>query len=715
MAHEQVSKELLNFKGIKRTAVGTSGTDYSGNRFDEEYLSKLTNTEAADIWDEMRRSDDQIAMLLRVVSNPIISARWFISPADDSDEAKKIADFITFILFEDMGTPNHPKSFEKFKKEALTSVPFGYALFEITNKIVFDDEIHGTYIGLKGLDWRSPRTIEEWFIAKDGELLGVRQIDSSQRGQDVVMDGRFILHIAADMEGDLYEGISMLRPIYGNWLRKDFFRKINMIGFERAATGVPVGVIPSGQLNTPSQTALEDSLSKFVSHERQFMTIPEGYKIDSLKIEHDGKDVGEAINAENVGMTKSFLANFMELGLSGSGSWALGRDLSDIFLSGIEVYGNAITTPINLKLIPHLVKINFGKQRKYPTLKIEGINDKVGKEFAEVLGILKENGLIQVTDRLKESLHKKYNLPDFDKDFVEEVEKGEEDAEDQKKNQFSEVSYNLAEKNVSVGIEKAGKQMSELMAIGMQNRGNELVSNMMEIWRNTPNSKRKEEVNRLKVPGRNDYKKVISEALAETYVQADKSVRIELSGGGLKLAEEAEIRDLPAESKSAGSSQADLLVETQDADIRKNLFFSFTSKVDTLPTEAQMNANLLDVVNRYVTGASIRTAGPNAIANAVNLARNAVFQKKEILERIESFVFTNPSPKAAICIHLKNRVFTKEEYIITDKLPPLHHNCNSFIVAQITGRKGIKPLSPAGLSIQGSDNQIEQLQKSITL
>jgi len=253
------------------------------------------------------------------------------------------------------------------------------------------------------------------------------------------------------------------------------------------------------------------------------------------------------------------------------------------------------------------------------------------------------------------------------------------------------------------------------MAVGMKARGTELVGQIMEIWRNTPNSKRKEEVNKLKVPRRNDYKAIISSVLAETYVQADKSVKAELSDDGLKLAEQSEIRDLPAESKSAGNSQADLLVETQDNDLRKNLFFSFTSKVDTLPTETQMNANLLDVVNEYVTGASIRTAGPNAIANAVNLARNAVFQKKEVLEKIESFVFTNPSPKALICIHLKNRVFTKAEYIVSDKLPPLHHRCNSFIVAQITGRKGNKKLSPAGLSIQGTDNQITQLQKSITL
>jgi len=223
------------------------------------------------------------------------------------------------------------------------------------------------------------------------------------------------------------------------------------------------------------------------------------------------------------------------------------------------------------------------------------------------------------------------------------------------------------------------------------------------------------EVNRLQVPGKNEYKKTISKALSDIYVKSTDGVKKELSRDGLKLAEptKEEIRDLPAKSKATGKSQAELITESQDADLKKHLFFSFTAKADTLPTEAQMNANLLNVVERYITGPSIRTAGPNAVSQAVNLARNAVFQKKEVLERIESFIFTNPSPEAAICKELAGRVFTKEEYIITDKLPPLHHNCNSYIRSQIAGRKGNKSLSQAGLSIQGTDNQIEAINKSI--
>lgn len=711
---EKTLKSGDRFEKIKIVEVGTSGTEISGNQFDEEYLRALTGPQAADVWDEMRRSDDQVKMLLRVVKNPIMSANWFISPASDDEKDKKIADFVSHVLFEDMGTDEHPKSFKKFQREALTAVEFGYSLFEITQKIVLNDPEFGTYVGIKGLDWRSPKTIEEWYVSKDGRLEQVRQSDTSQRSNDVFIPGKFLLHIALEMEGDNYEGISMIRPIYGNWKRKDYLNKIKMIGAERSAVGVPVAKVPQGQLNSGAQDAVEDSLSRFVTHEKAYVVVPAGWDIESLKIEFDADGLVKMIAGEDIGMAKSFLASFMELGLSGGGAYALGTDLSDIFLSGIVVYADAVTDPVNSKLIPMIVRSNFGPQRKYPKAKIEGINDKAGKEFAEVLKLLGDQGLLQVTDVLKEVVHKRFNLPDFDKDFIEDAPIDPPPVKP-KAAKLSEIEYSLAERSVGKNIEIVGKEMTVIMSDQMSSRGRQLVGDMLEIWRNAQKSKRMSLVNNLPVPGKNAYKRTVSDLLADVYVRATDGVKKELSSDGLKLAAKSEIKNLPAESKAAGASQADLLVESQDADLKKSLFFSFTSNADKLPTEAQMEANLMNVVDRYVAGASMRVSGPNAIANAVNLARNAIFQKKETLDKIESFIFQNPSPEAPICVELTGRVFTKEEYVVSDKLPPLHHNCNSWIRAQVSGRTGNKSLSPAGLSIQGTPNQINRIERSITL
>ena len=99
-----------------------------------------------------------------------------------------------------------------------------------------------------------------------------------------------------------------------------------MIGIERAATGVPFAKVPEGQLGTGNEDVMKEALENFVSHENNYIMAPREWIVESLKIAHDAEKVAAAIDQENVGMAKSFLANFMELGLGGSsGSWALSR------------------------------------------------------------------------------------------------------------------------------------------------------------------------------------------------------------------------------------------------------------------------------------------------------------------------------------------------------------------------------------------------------
>ena len=100
---------------------GSTGTDIYSGYFNEEYLADFQNMpEGMDIYDKMRRSDYQIAMLLSGVKNPIIAANWGIEAVDDTPEEKEIAEFVNFALFDDMGYPDgsKSKSFRDFLKEA---------------------------------------------------------------------------------------------------------------------------------------------------------------------------------------------------------------------------------------------------------------------------------------------------------------------------------------------------------------------------------------------------------------------------------------------------------------------------------------------------------------------------------------------------------------------------------------------------------------------
>ena len=779
-------KERDNFRFI---SAGSSGTDISGGIFSEEYLRELTGMEAADIFDEMRRSDDQLRMLTRMVKNPIVSASWDIQTVNDSEEEKNIRDFTRHVLFENIGNPRTGKikTWTEFIQEAMSFIEFGYSVFEITHKIVIDDPRFGDYIGLKDLGWRSPRTIFEWNLRQDGSIDNIRQIVSSDLQRDVTIDGQFLLALTPNKEGDNYEGISDFRPIYGNWKRKQWLRKAQMIGIERSATGIPIGTIPAGKIDSPEETVFRKSLQSLVSHQNSYLIVPEGFGVETLKTSHDADKVSKAIDQENVGMTKSFLANFLELGMGkGGGAYALGADLSDLFLNGIEFYSDLIVDTINRKLVTSLVKAKFGAREKYPLLSVSGISEKMGKEFSEVLEKLTVNGLIQKSDKLKSFIHKTYKLPDFiEEDAESEINTGLSDTislsevqsllfdknlfiieealrwaseHDFKTNKIDETEKNirirqidpalferfvtkeidngvfaiigfrtgesdfddvtrdvtkhdLAEnKNISGQIDKESETLLKLSQVAWRERIDKHVINIMNALRNLDKQKARSKIKRLIIPGPNAHKLEITRFFAPLIESSSQEALRELGLLDIKL-NEIDESNAPFDAREAANDRAGLLLETEGEDINKVIDFTINTNITTSNLD-QLETQIRKVTDEYLTGPQLAVASTNSVSALVNIARNAVFQTKEVLGEIESFIFTNPSPVSAICEELTGRVFTKSEYITSDRLPPLHHNCKSYVRAQRTGRKGNRKINPIGLQFTGTAERVEAIIKS---
>ena len=94
---QNIRSKVANFISPKRLptiAKGTTDTELFSGMFDEEKLQKLLNDLGIEAFDEMRRSDPQVKMLLSVSKGPIKSATWLIQPVDDSDEEIEIAAFL---------------------------------------------------------------------------------------------------------------------------------------------------------------------------------------------------------------------------------------------------------------------------------------------------------------------------------------------------------------------------------------------------------------------------------------------------------------------------------------------------------------------------------------------------------------------------------------------------------------------------------------------
>jgi len=395
---------------IQESERGSSGTEIFSGYYDEEYLETLKGTDRADCFDKMRRSDAQVKMLLMSVKNPIRTASREIHPASDDTEHQKHAELCKQVLFKDI-------KFNKFLNEALTMIDFGHAVFEKVHKAnidkpIIDDDgnlVLSSYIGLRKLGWRSPKTIETWNFNSDREFMGITQQADGDLNIYVDIPKEHLITMAIDQEGDDLEGISMLRPCFGNYFRKNNYLKLNAINIEKSMP-LPTAEVPAGQENSDQFSLLKDALEKFTTHQKNYLIYPAGWNVQlSNGTNYSPDGIENSIEAEDKRMAKAFLANFLELGMSGGGAYALSNDLSDFFLSGIVFIANIIKEELD-ELVRDLVIINFGEQERYPEFKFSGISDKAGEEFAKILDLLVRNKIIIPDDALEDHVRSRIKI-----------------------------------------------------------------------------------------------------------------------------------------------------------------------------------------------------------------------------------------------------------------------------------------------------------------
>lgn len=423
---DEVPTKTINTVIVQENARGSSGTEVFAGYFDEEYLDSLKGTDRAKCFDRMRRSDTQVKMLLSSTINPIKTASREISAASDDLEHVKHAELCKQVVFKDI-------DFNKFLGESLNGIIcFGHVVFERVNKAhidkpITDDDgnlVVNSYIGLKKLGWRSQKTIETWNFNEDKEFESITQQADGDLDSYATIPVEHLIVMTLDQEGDNLEGISMLRPCYGSYYRKNEYLKLNAIGIEKSMP-IPTAEVPVGQENSPQFDQLILALRAFTSHQKNYLVYPAGWNVElSSGTSYDPSKVEQSIDNEDKRMAKAFLANFLELGMSGgggSGSYAMSNDLSDFFLAGLMVFAGIIEESVNeeLKL---LTILNFGVQDRYPTYKFTGIKDKAGEEFAKILDLLVKSKIIIPDDNLEKHIRKRIGVTEVSDEGKREIE-----------------------------------------------------------------------------------------------------------------------------------------------------------------------------------------------------------------------------------------------------------------------------------------------------
>ena len=112
---------------------------------------------------------------------------------------------------------------------------------------------------------------------------------------------------------------------------------------------------------------------------------------------------------------------------------------------------------------------------------------------------------------------------------------------------------------------------------------------------------------------------------------------------------------------------------------------------------------------KFADSAQINLKGTNAAALMVNEGRDTFFFEPDVLEDIHSFTFMNAAPKSAICTELAGTTFNTNDAESLRYSPPLHHNCKSYLRANLKSSKGVDQLEVSTLSPSA------EAKKSITL
>lgn len=387
----------------------TQSASYNWWQFEEETTPELVWPNSIIVYDAMRRTDSQVASVLRAVTLPVRRTPWRIDPAGARPE-------VVQLVADDLGLPivgqkpkPPPRTKDRFSwpehlRLALLMLPMGHAYFEQVYRV---DET-GTRAHLRKLAYRPSKTIESIDVAPDGGLISITQwwTKTGSQPRPIPVD-RLVAYIH-DREGGNWLGSSLLRPAYKHWLIKDRLLRVQAQTIERNGMGIPV--------YEAEQNATEEAMDKGAAMAQAWRSgqsagsaTPFGAKIRLVGVEGTLPDADPAIRYHDEQIARAVLAHFLNLGTQ-TGSWALGTTFADFFTLSLQTLAQQIADTATQHIIEDLVDVNFGESEPAPKLVFDEIGSRQAAT-AQALKLLVDAGLITPDGVLDETLRQQYGLP----------------------------------------------------------------------------------------------------------------------------------------------------------------------------------------------------------------------------------------------------------------------------------------------------------------
>ena len=362
--------------------LGVSGRNtYTGDVRADEFLQELRGKKAIQKYREMRDNNAIVGSVMYAVEQTLRDVKIEVKPADDSAVAKKEAEFLQSVL-DDM---DH--SLDDHISEALSYLTYGFSWFEVVYKRREGDfrspkknsKFEDGRIGIKKIAIRAPWTVEEFEVDQNsGEILGMWQEATWGKRQVMIPVEKSLYYRTTSLNNDP-SGRSVLRNAYVSYTYLNKIQSYEAIAIERELHGVPVGRMPAEYLSADATSDQANLRSQFERILRDLKNNEQGYALlpSDLYVDADGKptsqrlmdvelitangsrsiDIDPVVKRYQHDIARSLMAEFLMLG-SGSGSYALSKTKTDLFLRSLESYINTIVDVLNKQLVERLWQLN---------------------------------------------------------------------------------------------------------------------------------------------------------------------------------------------------------------------------------------------------------------------------------------------------------------------------------------------------------------------
>ena len=444
-----MTKQLAQGLAMKELGVGGINVRNKGSFLQDEFLPELRGRRAIRKYREMADNDPTIGAALHAMKQVLRNTSIDVVAANKSEAAMLEKRFVESVL-QDM---DH--SIDDFIAEVLTFLEYGWSWFEVvykrrdgmkTSNKRFRSKHSDGRIGIRKLAPRAQWTTEYFEISEEGDILGMWQEGVLGRGH-VMIPVTKSLHFRTTTINNEPAGRSVLRNAYVPYTYLNSLQRVEAIGIERELTGMPVGRMPSEYLS-PSATdeqkqvklQVERILRDVRFNDQGYLLLPsdtytdgEG-KISNIRlmdielIASQGSraiDTRPVIQGYQTDIARTVLAEFLMLGTGSTGSFALSKSKTDIFLLALEGYMNAIVSVLNKQLLPVLWELNGLDYDLIPTLKAGDVAPHDLRELSSFLRNLNQAGIdVSGQPKIVDDLMRQAGLPEIDRD-IQPVPQGE--------------------------------------------------------------------------------------------------------------------------------------------------------------------------------------------------------------------------------------------------------------------------------------------------